>query len=952
MSVKKRSTFAFFTGVSLAALGVAAPAVAQEQEQGRVTDEIVVTAEKREASIQDVPIAISAFDESRLERLQLNDAQDLQLAIPNFQFSKQNFTGSNVAIRGVGTKVVATSGDAAVGIHINGAPVGNSPIFEGEFFDVQRVEVLRGPQGTLYGRNSSSGVLNIITQKAVPEEFSGRLEGTYGNFNTYKANGYVNIPMGDTFAARIAGFYTKRDGFSEDVVSGNDVDGRDMYGVRGSLFAQLSENADASLMVQYFNEDSNRSRIGKQLCTRDTRPWPFSQGCTNVGRPGFDALNSSGTLGGLGALIFPGTADPDGAGPSGPIPGFATTLLTDQPLVAGNNPDDLRQVALTYQPEHKVEDFFANFEFNYDFGPVTFTSLTSYTTNSLFSKVDYNQSAGGQAFGNTLLSPTGTYTGPRTGTQRYLATFDNSTANSTAWTQEFRLTSDLDGWFNYTVGYITLNNEVTDASYQVVSNSLEAINQGLGIPFSFGQSYFDSFTGRYNLDASALFGEAYFTPTDDLKITIGLRRTSDDKIVSDRQTLLQPTPRDNVPLSTRTASFDETTGRLTVAYNSQLPFTDETNWYASYAKGYKGGGINPPFDAALFAGVSRTFDPEFVSAYEIGMKNVLGDGRMTANLTGFYYDYQGYQITRIVNRTSVNANLDATIQGLEAEFTWEPVNGLVFDLNLGYLDSEITDSLGGLIDPANVTNGNAGYTGVSDALRWTRTLAFDSSGVFLGTVGASGATFTPTTVPAGSTVRQVSVADIAGANGAGAQGAAVGIISNPALATISTAARCIVPNAAITAIAGINPALMPMACSLARGFGGDPLAGSDGIKRNLEGNALPNTPEWTVSFGAQYTMQLGGNWAATARADYFYQAESFARIFNTVSDTLDSYSQINASLRFENEDAGVYANLFVKNIADDDVVTDLYLTDQSSGLFQNAFLLEPRTYGITIGKRF
>jgi outer membrane receptor protein involved in Fe transport len=948
MSGKNRSTFAFFTGVSLAALGVAAPAVAQEQEQGRVTDEIVVTAEKREASIQDVPIAISAFDESRLERLQLNDAQDLQLAIPNFQFSKQNFSGNNIAIRGVGTKVVATSGDAAVGVHINGAPVGQSPIFEGEFFDVQRVEVLRGPQGTLYGRNSSSGVLNIITQKAVTEEFSGRLEGTYGNFNTYKANGYINIPIGDTFAARIAGFYTKRDGFTEDVNSGKDVDGRDMYGVRGSLFAQLSDNADVSLMVQYFNEDSNRSRIGKQLCTTDTAPWPFSQGCLPRDTNGaFGIINTSSTLGGLGGLIFPGF-DPDGAGP------LQATLISPTVNggnlgVGGLNPADYRKVALTFQPNHQNEDVFANLEFNYDFGPVTFTSLTSVSHSEVLSNVDYNQVRLGQNFNPTVFNPTVAYTGIRTGTQRTLATFDESAAESEAWTQEFRLTSDLDGWLNYTAGYIMIHNE-SRGDYQVVSNSLEILNQGLGIPASFNQSFFSSFTDPYILEASALFGEVYLTPTDDLKITVGLRRTSDDKTVSDRQTLLQGVPRDQVPLNTRTASFDETTGRITAAYSTQLPFTDETNWYASYSKGYKGGGINPPFDPALFVGIATTFDPEFVSAYEIGMKNVLGDGRMTANLSGFYYDYQGYQITRIVNRTSINANLDATIQGFEGEFTWEPTNGLVFDVNIGYLSSEITDSLGGLVDPINVTNSNAGYTGVSDALRWTRTMAFNSSGAFIGTIGPGGTFATLAAAPAGSTTRQVQVADLSSLT-PGQAAAAGGIISNPALATFSTAARCIVPNAAITAISGINPALLPFACQLGRGFGGDPLAGGDGIKRKLEGNELPNTPEWTVSVGAQYTIPMG-NWAATGRVDYYYQADSFARIFNAANDQLESYSQINASLRLENEDAGIYANIFVKNIADDDVVTDLYLTDQSSGLFSNAFLLEPRTFGITVGKRF
>jgi outer membrane receptor protein involved in Fe transport len=345
--------------------------------------------------------------------------------------------------------------------------------------------------------------------------------------------------------------------------------------------------------------------------------------------------------------------------------------------------------------------------------------------------------------------------------------------------------------------------------------------------------------------------------------------------------------------------------------------------------------------------VARSFDPEFVNAYEIGAKNVMNDGRIVANLAAFYYDYKGYQITRIVNRTSVNANIDATVTGAEAEITWEPINGLVFDANLGYINSEIAQSR--LIDPINVTNGNAAYTNVSDALRWTRQMVFSTGGTFLGTFGTGG---TLSSIPAGATVRQVTVADIAGANGLGAQGAAVGIISNPALGTISTAAQCIIPTSAVATIAGINPALMPFACQLARGFGGDPLAGSDGIARNLEGNRLPNTPEWTVSLGGQYSFPLVADWVATGRVDFYYQADSFARIFNGRNDELDSYTQWNASMRFENDGDGWYANLFVKNIADEDVITDYYLTDQSSGLFTNAFLLEPRTFGVSVGRRW
>ncbi|MDX2237506.1 MAG: TonB-dependent receptor [Hyphomonadaceae bacterium] len=943
MGTNSRIGWILLSGASLAAFG-AIPA-ASAQDSGRVTEEIVVTAEKREASIQEVPIAISAFSEERLERLQLNDAQDLQLSIPNFQFAKGNFTGSNIAIRGVGTRVVAQSADAAVGLHLNGAPLGQTPIFETEFYDVERVEVLRGPQGTLYGRNSSSGILNVITARPELEEFSGRLEGTYGNYNTYRGQGMINIPIGDSFAIRAAGFYLQRDGFTEDLNSGQDVDGRDMWSARISAYAELSDQADAQLTLQWFTEDSNRSRIGKQLCTTDTRPWPFSQGC-QAAAPSFGVLNTTATLGGLGALIFPGT--------TGGVPGLSPTLASGNLGTGGSNPADFRQVRLAYQPQHSNDDFVATFEFNYDISDtLRITSLTSFATNQVFSSVDYNQVRLGQNFNLTLFTPTGTFTGPRSGTRSTLSTFDVSESEAEQITQEVRLQSDYDGWFNYTIGGIYID-ATSRGTYQVISNSLEAIALGLNASTPPGsplipanQFYFTSDTTNYSLEAAAAFGEIYVTPTDDLKFTLGLRYTSDDKSVSDRQTLLQRIDATAVTPSTRTASFEEITGRFTVDYQSSLPFTDESNWYASYARGYKGGGINPPFDPALFQGVATTFEPEFVNAYEIGVKNVLNDGRMTANLAGFYYDYEGYQVTRIVNRTSVNANIDATVQGVEAEFTWEPVDRLVFDLNVGWLSSEIQDA--NLIDPINVTAGNTGFTNVQDALTWTRQMVFSSTGTFLGTVGTGG---TLASAPAGSVVRSVNVADLTGANGGAAAAAAGGIVSNPALATISTAAQCIASTAAVTTVQTINAALLPFTCQLVRGFAGDARNGSDGIAVSLDGNDLPNTPEYTVSFGAQYTFTLGGGWTMTPRGDVYYQADSFARIFNGPNDQLDSYAIGNVSVRFENEDNGWYASVFAKNVSDEEVVTDYYLTDQSSGLFTNAFLLEPRTYGVTLGRRF
>ncbi|HAW53562.1 MAG TPA: TonB-dependent receptor, partial [Hyphomonas sp.] len=143
-------------------------------------------------SLQNVPIAVSAFDEEAIDRLQLTGGPDLTKAVPNLSFTKGQFTGFNLKIRGIGVDVVATSGDAGVGIHQNDVPLQSNRLFESEFFDTERVEILRGPQGTLYGRNANGGVFNLITAKPVFEEFQADAALTYGNYNSVKANGMVN----------------------------------------------------------------------------------------------------------------------------------------------------------------------------------------------------------------------------------------------------------------------------------------------------------------------------------------------------------------------------------------------------------------------------------------------------------------------------------------------------------------------------------------------------------------------------------------------------------------------------------------------------------------------------------------------------------------------------------------------------------------------------------------
>ena len=150
-------------------------------ESTRTLATVTVTTQKTEQSIQDVPIAVSAFDEDAINRLQLTGGADLVKAVPNVSFTKGNFTGSNFKIRGIGNDAVAQSSDAGVGIHQNDVPLGANFLYEQEYFDIERVEVLRGPQGTLYGRNATGGVVNIITRKPVFGEFQADAALTYGN---------------------------------------------------------------------------------------------------------------------------------------------------------------------------------------------------------------------------------------------------------------------------------------------------------------------------------------------------------------------------------------------------------------------------------------------------------------------------------------------------------------------------------------------------------------------------------------------------------------------------------------------------------------------------------------------------------------------------------------------------------------------------------------------------
>jgi len=199
-----RGKLTLLAGVCASAIAI--PAYAQSTDATDDENVIIVTAQRSNERLQDVPIAVSAFNTEALEKQQIKNTSDLQLTLPNVTFTKGNFTGSSFTIRGIGDLCVGVTCDSATAIHMNDAPLYATRLFESEFYDLAQVEVLRGPQGTLFGRNATSGVVNFRTARPDLSGFSANAEAEYGNYNSVKVKGMVNAPIGDTVGVRLAGF--------------------------------------------------------------------------------------------------------------------------------------------------------------------------------------------------------------------------------------------------------------------------------------------------------------------------------------------------------------------------------------------------------------------------------------------------------------------------------------------------------------------------------------------------------------------------------------------------------------------------------------------------------------------------------------------------------------------------------------------------------------------------
>ena len=992
--------FKALIGTSILAMTVATPAFAQdaadEVERDAFGGEIVVTAQRQSERLQDVPIAVSAFSTEALEAQQIKTPSDLQLTLPNVTFTKTNFTGASFTIRGIGDLCVGTTCDSATAIHLNGDPLFSTRLFETEFYDLERIEVLRGPQGTLFGRNATSGVVNVITAKPKLGAFEAAAEAEYGNFDSMKGKAMVNIPLGDTMGIRVAGIYLNRDGYTKNAFLDTRIDDRDLYSVRGSFRWEPSPDTTIDLLASYFREKDQRTRIQKQLCQRDPTG---ILGCLNS-RLDNSPFNANATF--TAALTSREFLAIRG------IPqAFALGSLYGTDIYANTTiPSDPRTVNTAYTPSYFTSELTLQGQIEHNFGPVSLQVSGQYQKVKLDASQDYNSNVGNRALYATGLAtlqaaangalgaaftpyfapvaaaiipngPNGqlcTSLAEETGQGVYGGNaicsdqslqFDRSNQYNSSWSAEAILSSDLDGPFNFLVGGIYADYHLTENSYYVNAFPIDYLTGVLGaftaatnppaaggpLPPSFlATPFFRNNTDDLKITSYGLFGEAYFEFSDRLKLTAGIRYNNDKKSVTARSTLASflaphsgtgsvfdspfvgsfdadPGTPGNQIIQERSVKFNKLTGRAVIDFK----VTDDNLLYASYSRGYKSGGINPPLQP-IFA-VPESFRPEQVDAFEIGSKNSFDNGALQLNLTAFYYKYKDLQLSKIVARTAVNDNVSADIYGFEAEAIVRPDPDVVVNLGFSYLHSKVSDDKF-TSNPRDFGGGRSDAVIIKDITNAANCAVASRSGNVAGVNAFVNG------------VQQV-------INGGFVPGVAAGAGLRPTtafpsdggIASTGAFSICSVMEAAAAgafAAAGLTPA----------NFGGIEYF-SAGVPVNIKGNELPQAPNYKFSAGIQYTARLGGNdMTLVPRLDLAYTGESYGSIFNGNVNRIKGYAQVNAQLQLNGPDEKWYVKGFIQNIFDANSVTGLYITDQSSGNYTNIFTLEPRRYGIAAGVKF
>ncbi len=955
-------------------------------------DALIVTAQKREQAIQDVPIAISAFSAKTLQEQKIEGGFDLLKAIPNVTFSKNNFSSYNFSIRGIGTKAISISTDPGVAVAFNSTALIRNRLFEQEYLDIERVEVLRGPQGTLYGRNATAGVINVISAKPDLNDFDGRVKAEVGNYETKRLSAMINVPIiEDVLAVRLAGAMTDREGYDFNATTGNSVNGRDLWTTRLTVGYAPTENIRADLIWERFEEDDNRSRTGKQLCHYDPGrssvgtstgynhvvQGHLSQGC----KPGnlYDDA-AFGTPNGLSIPFIQVATDPTYISLGRTASGTPVT-----PILTGVDPygkmmqsRDLRVINSILDPVYRAKTDVYNLNVDVEISPtLTVTSQTAYVEDSIYSFQDFNRFNTVPIFADSLsvprptsgtgqpiyanLTPGGEFCDPQIGCSKSLAGFDISQAKSTQFNQELRLASSFDGPFNFSLG-ANYTKYKTVEDYYIFYNliTLVAMSGGTNTLFNGSDDYttctqktlrdstgnITGFTGPANprIPLAAAEGCIYIDPNpiDSIDGEGHNYYRSKNPYRLESKSVFGEVYYELTDALKLTAGLRYTDDRKTVTpHPTQTLLSSATFLAGTVDRGYP-----------ALPDIKQNWG-EVTGRIGVDWKPELSFTDQTMLYAFFSHGYKGgganppgIGFTKEVSYTG-----NVLFQTLPYPDTFEPE----------YIDAIEVGAKNTLLQGAMTLNLGAFYYDYKDyqvSQIKERTAVNENFDATVWGLELEGL-FTPTR-------------DLRFNFALGYQDTKIGkgqesidlmnrTLGDPNYVLVKPyvlfSSNCVVPVSALQSRVGptTNHYALNTVC------GGlfqpvNPLGGPNGgagLFTQLDGHELPNAPHWTVSLGGQHTWRFGEQWEATVRGDGYWQSQSWHRVYNLDPyDKLHGWYNFNLSVWIENRERDLKLELYAKNLLDKTPITDAFLNSDDAALTTNVFVLDPRLIGFSITKGF
>ena len=670
---------------------------------GAAIDEIIVTAQKRAQDVLDVPIAVSAFSEQSIRDAGIRDIKELAVLSPSLVVTstQSESAGTTVRVRGVGTTGDNLGLESSVAVFVDGVYRNRNSVALSELGEVERIEVLRGPQGTLFGKNASAGLLHIITRKPDLDRMTGYAELSGGEYSYVRTAGGISTPFtlgGEKFAAGLDVNWVNRDGFIDDIASGTKYNDRDRWNVRGQLVGSIGEDLDLRIIVDAADSD--------ETCCAAV---------TTVAGPTAAVINALG-----GRMVIP--PDP-----------FARKMTSNA----------------NRGYEQKTEESGISAELNWRSGIGQLTSITAYRYWESRRSQDIDFTAA-----DILYRDHGGYSNEfDTFTQELRLA---GTAGPVDWLvglfyvdeklkvdDAIRVGSRYEPYFNTLIGAQTGGLLSLAAMTGMAPGTIFPAGSGV-----IGDRF------RQDAESWALFTHNIWHINDRFDLTLGLRYTDEQKDLDaslaannpacpaalsrvgiwgatltpqQRAALLAPVclplinPLFDGNYSNGKHDDQEWTGIASLSYH----ITDSWLSWASYSRGYKAGGFNldrggfstPPAGPSL---ANLDFREEVVNSWELGAKGYLLDDSLQLAATYFYSTFDNFQLNTFTGTNFIVSNLkEVESRGIELESTWKPIEQLVIQSGLTYTDARYDDKL---VAPDTALSGkritNAPYWIMTAAATW------------------------------------------------------------------------------------------------------------------------------------------------------------------------------------------------------------------------------------------